>query len=279
MDFLFPVAHIVCESTAKTVDKLNFRDNRIAPMHLMRLVFVGMTITLGLYIILTNQSLPAMTPSTVGVVLLMVLVSFVANVFDFLSLKENDLSLREPMLGFKPIMAGMIGFLLFPQERKVSLLVALGLSTLVVYFGTHRRKLRINEKKGMLYLLLAVLLYAVLPTIYKLALEQVSPEYLSFFRTAGILLLSSLFLPIRKQTRSRKKWAYGLLSGIIYAAGTVTSLYTIDRFGVAQTMLLFMLAPTLIYLSGYFVLREKVRTGEVISSFLLVAIVLFTFIL
>lgn len=273
MDLLFPVAHMLCESAAKTIDKLNFRRNHIQPTHLMRLVFIGMSLSLGLYIFLFRPTPPTILSVSVGLLLLIVAISFAGNVFDFISLKYNDLSLREPMLGFEPILAGLIGYLIFPSERKSSFLIAFMISIFIVYFGTHRRKLKKIESKGMIFLLIAVLLYAVLPSFYKLALEYVSPVYLSFIRTVGVLALSSIFLPIKKHTRSARKIGYGLTSGVIYALGTVTSLYAVDRLGVAQTMLLFLLSPALVYLSSYFILREKVRTGEVMSSILLAIIV------
>lgn len=276
MDFLFPLTAIISESLAKTVDKLNFKKNRIAAIHLMRLVFIGMGISLLLYILVTGKSLPDFSFIALGLVVLVAFVSFMCNVFDFLSLKADDISLREPMLGFEPILAGLFGYFLFPAEREEGFILAFALSTLVVYFGTHRRKLKRLQKKGMFYLSLAVLFYGILPSLYKFTMEYVDPEYLALFRVVGILLLASLFLPVRRYKKSIGKTTYGLVSGVVYALGTVASLYAIQALGVAQTMLLLLLSPALMYLVGYFVLKERVRPGEVISSAALAVIVVAT---
>lgn len=274
MDFLFPLTAIVSESTAKTIDKLNLAKNHIATTHLMRLVFVGMTVSLFAYIIVADKPLPEFSFVALGLMLLIASVSFVGNVFDYLSLKADDLSLREPMMGYEPILAGLFGYLFFASEREAGFLAAFLLSTVVVYFGTHQRRLGKRQREGMVFLLLALVLYALLPSIYKLTLPYISPEYISFFRVASILVLASIFMPIKRHLRSTRKMAYGLTAGVIYAIGSVASLYAIEKLGVAQTMLLLLLSPALIYLSGYFILKERVRTGEITSSVALVIIVL-----
>lgn len=279
MEFLFPLASIVSEATAKTIDKLNFSTTRISPNYLMRLVFLGMAGSLLVYVLITSKPLPDFSMAAAGFVILIALVSFAGNVFDYLSLKSDDLSLREPMLGFEPILAGLFGYLFFASERNPVLLPAFLLSAVVVYFGTHQRRLGRLQKRGMLYLLLAVLFYALLPSVYKLTLPYISPEYIALFRVVAILLLVSLLLPVRrtkkrlKNGRTARRTVFGLGSGVIYAVGTVTSLYAIQTLGVAQTMLLLTLGPALIYLSGYFILKEKERKGEIISSACLVVIV------
>lgn len=280
MEFLFPLAAIVSEASAKTIDKLNFSHNRISASYLMQLVFVGMSGALLVYVVVASVPLPVWSVVAAGLMVLIAVVSFAGNVFDYLSLKSDDLSLREPMFGFEPILAGLFGYIFFTSDRDPVLLPAFLLSALVVYFGTHQRRLGRLQKKGMFYLLLAVLLYALLPSIYKATLPYVSPEYIALFRVTAILALTFLFFPIKahkrrlKKGRSGRQLIYGLTSGVIYAVGTVASLYAIQKFGVAQAMLFLMLGPALIYLSGYFILKEKERKGEIISSACLAVIVL-----
>jgi glucose uptake protein GlcU len=144
-----------------------------------------------------------------------------------------------------------------------------------VYYGTHRRKLRRLQKKGMSYLLLAICFEAMLPSIYKMTLIHLSPFYIALLRCLTVLVLSSLFFrPKNMHKLSSQKLSYGFLAGVVYALGAVTSLYAIRELGVVLTMLLTLLGPFLRYLSGYFILKENVRTGEMVSSFLLALVVL-----
>jgi len=275
MGFFYLLISIFGESAGKTIDKLNFRKNRIAARQLMLLIFVAMTALLSLFIYLTKQPLPRFTIVAIGFIGLIALVSFFSNVFDVLSLKADDLSLREPLCDFEPIVAGLVGYALFPAERKPGFLLAFILGAIIVYYGTHRRKLRRLQKRGMSYLLLAISFESLLPSIYKETLGYLSPTYIAWFRVVSVLVLTSLFFPPKKMLRaSPKKLSYSFLSGIAYSLGAVASIYAIKELGVVLTMLLMLLGPFLRYTAGYFVLKENVRRGEVASSVLLALVVL-----
>jgi glucose uptake protein GlcU len=276
LNLIYPLISIIAENSAKTVDKFNFKRTRIASRQLMWLVFVGMTLSLGGFIILSGQEAPPLSLISIGLVLLIAAVSFGSNILDYLSLKVDDLSLREPMSDFQIILAGLVGYIVFPDERKPGFLLAFALGAIIMYWGTHRRKLRKFQKKGMLFFLFSIILESFLPSIYKITLEYLDPTFIAFFRVVLILMLASLFFPLRKTLKkiSPKRGLYGLGSGVIYAVGTVASLYSIHTLGVVQTMLIFLLGPTLRYITCYFVLNEKVRKGEMISSAILVGIII-----
>lgn len=276
MNFLYPFIAILGESAAKTIDKLNFSKNHIPYRLLMLLTFIAMTASLLLFIILTRQSFPAISLVSFGLIALIALASFGGNLFDYLSLKANDLSLREPMVDFDPILAGLVGYVLIPSERKVAFLIAFIIGAVIVYWGTHQRRLRHFQKRGMFYCLLAALLYAFLPSIYQLTLVYISPSYIAFFRVAAILIFTIIFLPVKKITKSlsSSKLTYSFLAGLVYSIEAIASLYAIKTLGVVLTMILLMLGPALRYLASSFILKEKVRKQEVISSLLLAGVVL-----
>jgi drug/metabolite transporter (DMT)-like permease len=200
--------------------------------------------------------------------------SFGGNVFDELSMKSNDLSLREPLVDFEPVLSGLVGYAIFPAQRKTAFLIAFILGAFIVRWGIHRRKLRKGQKKGMFYLLIGVILYAILPSLYQETLHYISPSYLAFFRVAVILVLTTIFFPPKKwKGFTAKRVNYVVVAGIIYAAGAIVSLYAIQVYGVVLTMLFLMLGPALRYLAGQFILHEKVRRGEVLSSLMLTLVV------
>ncbi|HSW37774.1 MAG TPA: DMT family transporter [Candidatus Saccharimonadales bacterium] len=275
MNFLFPLATIVSWSIATILDKLNYTRNRIAPKQLMLIVFTGMSLSLALYIVITHKPFPNFSPVALGLLGLIGLISFLGNVFDYFSLKANDLPLREPIVDFEPIWAGLVGYAFLPSERKPAYLVIFALGALILYIGMHRIKLRRLQKEGVWYLLLSTFFYGLLPVIYKHALNYLSPEYISLFRVVAILLLCSIFLHGKKsRSHSLSKVTYGLSSGAIAAVGAVANLYAIQYLGVVVTMLFLATGPALRYLASYFILSEKVRRVEVMSSFLLIAVVL-----
>ncbi len=276
MGIIFAMLAILSESIGTTIDKLNFRKNRITYRQLMFLIFFSMFMTLALFLIVTRQPLPQ--PSFIALCLVVSIgfISFLGNLFDNLSLKINDISLRQPIMGFEPALAGLVGYILFPDERKISYVVAFILAMIIVYWGTHQRRLHKAQKRGVACIFVAVALYALLPSLYKLTFDYMNPEQVAFFRVAIILALTMIFIPFKQRRLSASKIRYGLTAGVVYAAGTVFSLYALDALGVMTAMLLLLLSPALIYASGYFVLKEKVRKGEIISSALLVIVTVAT---
>lgn len=274
MDFSYLISSIFAESTGKTFDKLNYRRNKIDPRHALFIVFIIMTLCVAAYTYITKQPFPQITVP-VGLVLLGIIAfSLLGNIFDELSLQKNDLSLREPLVDFEPIAAGLIAYLLFPEERNPVLLISFILAAFVVYWGVHQPHLRKAQTRGLLFLLIAVLAYAVVPIFYKAALEYLSPEYIALFRLLCItLLLPIFFRPPKRKKLTGKMLGYSTLAGIAYAIGAVTSLYAIQAYGLVLTMLFLMLGPALNYLSGYFILHEKVRRSELVASLMLTLIV------
>jgi len=274
MDFSYLFTSILAESAGKTIDKLNYRRNRIGPRQMMFLSFITMTVSIGLYLFVSKQPMPHLSLKVVYLLLGVAAFSFGGNVFDELSLKADDLSLREPLVDFEPILGGLVGYAVFPAERKTAFLIAFILGALIVRWGIHRRKLRKGQKKGMFYLFIGVCLYAILPSLYQEALHYISPSYLAFFRVSSILVLTSIFFPPKKwKGFSAKNVSYGVAASLIYAIGAIVSLYAIQVYGVVVTMLFLMLGPALRYLAGQFILGEKVRRGEVLSSLMLTLVV------
>lgn len=274
MGFLYLLISIFGESAGKTIDKLNFKKNRVTARQMTFLCFLAMAVSLALFVVLTGQTAPQFTPTIIGLAVLIAVVSFASNVFDVLSLRSNDLSLREPLVDFEPIAAGLVGYALFPAERKSGFLLAFVLGAFIVYYGTHRRKLRRIQRRGMTYLLLVVALEGLLPSIYKEALMYMSPAYIALLRTASVLVLVGLFFRPGMRRISVGKVNYSFMAGVVYAVATVASLYAISTLGVVLTMLLTLLGPFMRYFAGYFILKENVRKGEMISSVLLAAVVL-----
>lgn len=274
MDIMYLLLSILGESGGYTIDKLNFRRNHIGFRQTLFLGFFVMSLSLLAYIVVAQLSFPHLVTASVVLILLMAGFSFGGNAFDYLSLKADDLSLREPLLDSQPILAGLVGYIFFPGERKPVFLIAFLVSAFVVHWGIHQRKLRRIQKKGMVYLLLGIILYAVLPSLYKESLRYLTPAYIVFFRVVCILVLTSVFLPIKSvRGFTPKRVQYGVLSGVICSVGAVAGMYAIQAYGVVVTSLFFMLGPALRYLAGQFIFREKIRRNEVISSLLLTLIV------
>jgi len=274
MNLFLPIITVVGSAVAGTIDKINFRRNGISPNHLMMLEFFSMSLSMVLLVVARGLPLPEFSLIAAGLMLLVIGISFAANCFDFRSLQVNDISSREPVLDVTPIIAGLFGYILFPSERETGYLIILLLSIVVVYWGSYSTHLRKAQKRGMRFVLGAVVLYAFLPSLYKLMFDYFSPEYILLFRVVGILALSLIFLSSAESSHfSRDTVSLGLLSGVFFTVAGLATLYSIAILGLIVTMFLLLLAPALRYSIGYFILREKIHRREMFSSLLLVIIV------
>lgn len=276
MNFSYLLISIFAESAGKTVDKLNYRRNNIAPRNALFLTFAVMSLCTAMYVLLTPQPHIHITLGLTCLLAGVAIFSFLGNVFDEVSLKTTGLSEREPLNNFEPILAGLIGYLLFPAERDPAALVAFVLGTFIVYWGVGNVHFRKSHNKGMFYLLIGVCLYAVLPSIYGQVLKDVSPAELALFRCVSVLILASLFFaPKGWKGFTQERVKYSFLAGVFYAAGAIASLYAIQVYGVVLTMMFLMLGPALHHLAGWLILHEKISRISVMSSVALTLVVAF----
>ncbi|MCL2037981.1 GRP family sugar transporter [Candidatus Saccharibacteria bacterium] len=270
MGIIYLFLSITFESIGKTFDKLNFTKNHISVRQNLLLVFTVMAVSVVAFSLITQQSWGRLPLTAIAVLAGIIALSFAGNILDEHSLKRNDLSLREPLVNFEPILTGLVAYALFPGERKPIYLVIFIAGAVIVWWGVHRRKLKDFQSKGMRYLWIATMLYAAVPILYQIALDYLPPANIALVRVVAILVLLRLFFPPKKNRKlTGKMKRYGMIAGLVYAGGAIVGLYAIKELGLLLTMSFLMLGPALRFLAGKLFLREKVRHGEIISSALL----------
>lgn len=272
MGYIFALTAIFSENAGKILDKYNFKHTKVTPREQLDWVFGVMATVIAAFILILQPELPKLSQAALLPLGLIIGLSFLSNIFDEISLKINELSLREPLSNFHPILAGFIGYILFPEERTFLLLVALILSGMIILWGVKPNKLAGAQKIGIAYMFLSVIIESALSNIYVLALENVSPEYIALTRAVFIFILLLIFFkPKRNKKHENKKKSilYALAAGIAYSVGAIVSLYAIDTLGIVTAMLLLLFAPILRYASTYILLKDKPSKEEIISSCLL----------
>jgi drug/metabolite transporter (DMT)-like permease len=273
MDFITPLLSAVAESVAKVTDKFNYQKYKILPKQLLFVLFSTMVAGLVVFGVITHQTAPNITLATVGLIALMILISFGQNFFDYEGMYTKNLSLREPINNFQPVLAAFLAYVLFPSERNSKYITAILVGSIVLYIGNANRKLRLELDKGIIYLFLGAVASAILASVYKVGLEHVSPFYMLFFRSVGVLLLIAIFFRPRMRGIKNGQAVLGIGSGILYIVGNLLQLYSIKHLGLNFTIMILTLGPALIYMGSAFVLKEKVLPKQVIASLALVAII------
>lgn len=275
--FLAPFIALFSEVAGKTIDKLNFNRHKIGSNELIILLFGTMFAGVLVSLPVIRPPLPEVSFFLAALLGLMVLVSFGQNYFDFKGLSTTNLSVREPISNFKPILASFLAFAIFPSEREIKYVAAIVLGSLILYWGNSNRRLRLQWDRGVLYLFLAAVCSAILASIYKFGLETLDPFYLLLIRTAGILALSPLLmrqLGPRLRKLNRKQVGYGIAGGIAYLIGNLAEYYSIRDLGLNFTILILLLGPSLFYLYCALVLKEQVTAKQIATSAALLAIII-----
>jgi drug/metabolite transporter (DMT)-like permease len=274
MYFLYPLISVLSESIAKTIDKANYNKNKIKPRELLFLLFLTMSAGTGVSLLFIDQTFPALSLSVVALLTLVIVISFGQNFFDYVGLSTKNLSLREPIINLQPIFASFLAYILFPSERNIKYIVAIILGVAIMYIGSSRRKFKLTLDKGILYLFTGTVCSAILVNIYKLGLETIPALYLLLFRTAGVLLLLRLFFRPNLKSLTSNQVGLGVGSGLIYIAGNLGQLYSIQYLGLNLTILLLMIGPGVIYLASSLVLKEKVQYRQVATSAALLTVII-----
>lgn len=274
MYFLYPLISVLSESIAKTIDKVNYNKNKVNPRELLFLLFVTMSVGTAVSLLFIDQAFPVLSLSLVGLIILVIVVSFAQNFFDYVGLSTKNLSLREPIINLQPIFASFFAYLLFPSERNIKYLAAIFLGVAIIYIGSSRRKYKLTFDRGVAYLFVGMLCSAILASIYKLGLETISPLYLFLFRATGVLILLQLFFRPNLKSLKKNQVALGVCSGLIYIAGNLGQLYSIQYLGLNLTILLLLLGPGVIYTASSFVLKEKVQYRQIATSAALLCVII-----
>jgi len=269
--YIYIFAEIVTENAGKLLEKYSYKTTDVHPRESLQYRFISMTLFVGIFVFITQPGLPELTLAVCIPMGLMVLISFIGNILDEQSLKVNDLSLREPLSNLKPLLAGFMGYLIFPEERNPLLLVALILGALIVMWGIQYGKSSKQQKVGVMFLAGAIVFSAMLKNVYVLVLKNFSPEIISLVRLSSILFLLLLFFSPKKRVYGSKEKAkrYVFSAGFLYAAGSIASLYAIQSLGLVVTMLFMLLGPALRYITAYIFLGDEPDKNKIISSGLL----------
>jgi drug/metabolite transporter (DMT)-like permease len=273
MSYIYPFVKVIAEVTGKTIDKFNFKKNKVEPFQEFLLVFIVMVLLSSIYPIFSLKSFPAFSIFLVSLCLLMILISFFQNLFEFHGLQIKDLSYREMFIGIQPVLTMLFAFLLFPSERKISYIIGIILSVIILYFGTYQKHWKFKQDKGTIYILLAILCSAILANIYKYLLNYLLPQFLFMIRVVGVLILLLLVTKISYKFKNNKTKVLGSLAGVFYFIGVIAYLLSIKHLGLNLTIILLFLHPVLTYFLSAEILKEKLNFRRMISNILLLIVV------
>lgn len=198
-----------------------------------------------------------------------VLVSVLANLLIFYSLKRENLTEFEPIWLMQPLFTILLAFVFYSDERNWTTVVLALIASLSLVLS-HVKKNHLNFDKYIIAALLGNFFFAVELVASRLVLDYYSPFSFYFFRCLFIFIVGfAIYRPSFKKLKSIKLSLMVLIVGLIWILYRAIIYYGYLNLGIVFTTLLFILSPVLIFLFAVVFLKEKPTLGQVISTIII----------
>ena len=214
---------------------------------------------------------------------LIILFSILANLFTFVALKREDLTVMEPIRLMQPLLTILLAFIMsfffeiYYSERNWSILI-LGIIASVSLVLSHVKKHHLVFNKYIIAALLGSLFFAVELVLSKFILQYYNSFTFYFLRCLIIFLIT--FMIFRPKFKVDKKTSLLiLLTGIIWVVYRLILYYGYEIYGIVFTTILFILTPIFIYIFARIFLKEKITWRNIISSIIILICVVLAIIL
>lgn len=224
----------------------------------------------------------AFTGPNLATLILVIVFSTLANLFAYYSIKHEKISNLEPARAMEPlfvillsiVFSFMFGTALY--QRSLHLIIPAIIAGLALVVS-HVRKHHLDFNKAFLCAIAGSFFFGLELIVSRLILDLYNPLTFYFFRCAGVLVLSLIFLKpkIKEISKDGKFLVQMLAIGTIWVAYRFIIYYGYVNLGVVSTTLTIMLGPALIYFFAWILLKEKLEWRNVIAGIIVLACVVY----
>lgn len=242
-----------------------------------------------LFIILFSGEIPHPFSSFYSLVFIAAILDFFAAIFSIYAIKTSPISLIAPISSFNPVFTTIIAF--FTLHEILSTTKLLGI--LIIVLGTYL--LNISELKGglfapfkklftnrgVLFFLLANLIWAITPIFQKQAIFQTKPAiplFTSFFEG---LVVTTFFIPVvlaktkNQIPQIQKNWKLLLFLGFFGALAQWAAFTAFSLASLGVVTAIFKLSTLFtVILGGVFLKEERIKERLLGASVMLLGAIL-----
>lgn len=126
-----------------------------------------------------------------------------------------------------------------------------------------------DKNKGILYIILSALFFALMSTFVKLAGDLPSIQK-SFFRNLIALIFSAVILIVSKEGfKFKKQNLFYLIARATFGTiGILCNFYAIDNLILADASMINKLAPFFVIIFSFIILKENIKLWQILSIFI-----------
>jgi drug/metabolite transporter (DMT)-like permease len=221
----------------------------------------------------------ALEPANMVIFGIVVLLSIIANLFTFYSMKWEKVSNLEPAKMLEPLFTILLAiiFSFFAVElydRNYNVIIPALIAGSALIFS-HIKKHHLEFNKYFIAAIIGAFFFASELVTTRLILNYYSPFTFYFMRCASIFLISIIAFRPNFSKLGKKSALYVLITGFVWVAYRTIVYYGYLTLGVIFTTLIIMLGPVFVYLFARIFLKEKIDKRNIWASVVIIACVLY----
>ncbi len=223
-------------------------------------------------------SLGATDWAVIGYFALMIIIAFSWNILYYQAIQKEAVQEFEPILMLSPLIVILLAPIFYPEERNLLIfLISLIAGTILVL--SHLKRGHIRFRKESLGLLACIFLMGLEVLVIRKLLFYFAPATLYFVRCTVLFLVFLLFYRTNF-ARIHPSAVWGVvITSLLGVAQMIARFYSYQAVGIIFTTLVLSISPVLVYIFGFFFLKEKIQPKKLIGGVLILVCVVIGFLL
>ena len=279
--YLVPVLGAMALGAGTILEKIVLKEKKVNIKLYQTAIFLALVIAMLPFIwFFWRTDAAAFTITNLLILLGVMILSIVANLFVFYSLKWEKINHIEPARMLEPLFTILLalvfsyffGTALYERNFKIIIAAIIAGVALVL---SHIRKDHLHFNKYFIAAIFGSLFFASELVLSRLILDFYSPIAFYFMRCLGVFLISfAIFRPHFSKLSNKLKF-HIFITGAIFVVFRVIIYYGYTTLGVISTTLIVMLGPVFIYLFAWKFLKERLRWRNIAAAIVILAAVLY----
>ncbi|TSC93628.1 MAG: hypothetical protein Athens101428_608 [Candidatus Berkelbacteria bacterium Athens1014_28] len=206
--------------------------------------------------------------------ILMILVAITWNIFYYRGIQEETIHEFELIMMLTPLTTIILSEIFLPSERNLPVFVA-GIIASLALVATRFRHHHLQYSRQTSIVLTAMFLMSVESIIIRQLLLVFSPAALYFTRTAVMAILFLIFWRPKLLEMPKKCFFYTIITAAFGVLQMVLKFYGFVKLGVAETTLLLILGPFIVYFFSSFYFKEYIKKSDIVAALIVVGAILY----
>ena len=276
---LFPIIASLAQAFGVMTDKVVLSKIKVPINRFIPLLFSLLAFFTLLVLPFDNWlSTEIITWPIIGLFGLMILLAFSWNILYYQAIQRETVQEFEPILMLSPLVVVLLAPIFYAEERSlVIFLVSLVAGIILVLSNLKKGQIRFQRES--LGLVACIFLMGLEVLVIRRLLDFFAPATLYFIRCTILFLLFLVFYRT-SFARVHPSAVWGIvMTSLLGVAQMVARFYSYQSIGILFTTLVLSISPALVYLFGFFFLKEKILPKRLIGGILIFVCVIIGYLL